>query len=92
MNTDKEVNKVMMNPAANSSPTILDSNIAPWVIAALAMNIMATTRFANAVKYVQKHHPEHMHAPTQSAMIGGGGGGDAFRYRRRVSQLRRLKL
>ena len=33
-----------------------------------------------------------MHAPTQSAMIGGGGGGDAFRYRRRVSQLRRLKL
>ena len=42
MNTDKEVNKVMMNPAANSSPTILDSTIAPWVIAALAMKIMAT--------------------------------------------------
>jgi len=42
MNTDKEVNKVIMNPAANSSPTILDSTIEPWVIAALAMNIMAT--------------------------------------------------
>jgi hypothetical protein len=25
-------------------------------------------------------------------MIGGGGSGDAFRFRRRVSQLRRFKL